>query len=122
MAVATAATIQLTNADLPKPIVPILSQGEEKNADGSYTYYFEDGNGSTRREDAFVKNGGTEEEALVVRGSYSYIDANGQEVVVEYIADENGFQPQGSIIPKEIAQAAADAAVKSNIERSQQTQ
>lgn len=57
-----------------------------------------------------IKNAGTEEETLVVKGSWSYYDQNGDEVIVEYIADENGFRPQGSHIAHVISQAAHDAA------------
>ncbi|XP_075166838.1 endocuticle structural protein SgAbd-6-like [Haematobia irritans] len=118
LAICTAASIKATIEE--KPIVPILNQGEEKNSDGSFAYYFEGGDGSKRQESAYIKNLGTEDEALVVKGSYRYIDANGEEILVEYIADENGFQPLGNIIPKEISQIAADAAVQSNLERSLQ--
>ncbi|XP_005185676.1 endocuticle structural protein SgAbd-6-like [Musca domestica] len=117
LAVASAAVARIKIEE--KEVVPILNQGEEKNSDGSFTYYYEGADGAKRQEMGFVNNAGTEEEALVVKGSYRYIDANGQEVLVEYIADENGFQPHGTIIPKEISDAAAEAAVVSNIQRTQ---
>ena len=93
--------------------VSILSQGEEKTEDGSYMYYYEGTDGSKRQEVGIVMNPGSEEEYLVVKGSYSYVDQSGNEVVVEYIADENGFQPQGTHISHTISQAAHDAAVRS---------
>ncbi|XP_061397903.1 endocuticle structural protein SgAbd-6-like [Musca vetustissima] len=120
LALATAASINVNTVE--KKVVPILNQGEEKNSDGSFTYYFEGADGAQRQEVGFLKNAGTEGETLVIKGSYRYIDADGQEVLVEYVADENGFQPQGTIIPKEISQAAVDAAVVSNIQRSQAVQ
>ncbi|TMW45316.1 hypothetical protein DOY81_009603 [Sarcophaga bullata] len=93
--------------------VSILSQGEEKTEDGSYMYYYEGSDGSKRQEVGIVMNPGSEQEYLVVKGSYSYIDQNGDEIVVEYIADENGFQPQGTHISHTISQAAYDAAIRS---------
>ena len=40
-----------------------------------------------------LKNAGTDDEAISVQGSYSYIGPDGKPVKVEYIADENGYQP-----------------------------
>jgi len=34
-----------------------------------------------------------------VRGSYSYIDADGQEYTVNYVADENGYRAEGTHLP-----------------------
>lgn len=41
-------------------------------------------------------NVGREDEHTVVRGFYSYIDADGKIQNVSYTADENGFQPEAS--------------------------
>lgn len=50
-------------------------------------------------EEGHLKNAGNvETEASDVRGSYKYTAPDGTLVVVTYIADENGFQPQGSHI------------------------
>ncbi|XP_061394865.1 larval cuticle protein 65Ag1-like [Musca vetustissima] len=46
-----------------------------------------------------LKNVGTEVEALAVRGSYSFVADDGQTYTVTYVADENGFQPQGAHLP-----------------------
>ncbi|XP_037720778.1 larval cuticle protein 65Ab1-like [Drosophila subpulchrella] len=43
---------------------------------------------------------GTEHEAAVVHGSYSWVDEKtGEKFTVTYVADENGFQPQGAHLP-----------------------
>jgi Insect cuticle protein len=54
---------------------------------------YETSNGNKRTEEASLKNVGTEDEALVVRGSFSYTAPDGQIITVNYIADENGYQP-----------------------------
>ncbi|KAH8406830.1 hypothetical protein KR222_005514 [Zaprionus bogoriensis] len=46
-----------------------------------------------------TKNLGTEQEAQSVKGSYKYIGDDGLTYQVNYIADENGFQPQGAHLP-----------------------
>ncbi|TDG50800.1 hypothetical protein AWZ03_002789 [Drosophila navojoa] len=46
---------------------------------------------------------------LEVSGVYSYIDSDGQQVEVSYVADKNGFVPVGTNIPKEISDAARSA-------------
>ncbi|XP_062132844.1 larval cuticle protein 65Ag1-like [Drosophila sulfurigaster albostrigata] len=40
-----------------------------------------------------------QELALVIKGSYKWVDTDGQTHLINYIADENGYQPQGADIP-----------------------
>lgn len=35
-----------------------------------------------------------EGDSMVVRGEYGYIDPDGRQYTLKYIADANGFQPQ----------------------------
>jgi len=60
----------------------------------------ETSDGKRHQEEGELKNAGTENEAMVVRGSYSYVGDDGQTYTVNYIADENGFQPEGAHLPK----------------------
>lgn len=60
---------------------------------------YETSDGITRQEQAELKNAGTEQEALSVRGSVSWVAPDGQTYTLHYIADENGFQPQGDHLP-----------------------
>lgn len=60
---------------------------------------FDTSDGVSRQESAELKNFGNEQEAIAVRGQYSWVGEDGQQYVVNYIADENGFQPQGSHLP-----------------------
>lgn len=54
----------------------------------------------SRQETGELKNVGTEDEALVVRGTIKWIAADGQEYSINFVADENGFQPEGAHLPK----------------------
>ena len=62
-----------------------------------YSYALSDG--SEAQAQGQLKNVGTDEEAIVVKGSYSFVADDGQQYTVNYVADENGFQPQGAHLP-----------------------
>lgn len=59
----------------------------------------ETSDGKTHQEEGQLKNVGSEDEAIVVRGSYSFVAGDGQTYTVNYVADENGFQPEGAHLP-----------------------
>ncbi|XP_076672306.1 cuticular protein 97Ea isoform X2 [Andrena cerasifolii] len=72
----------------PKPTpVAILKQINRHNEDGSYTYGFEGGDGSFKIETK-LPNG-------EVKGKYGFVDDTGKVRVVEYGANQYGFQPAG---------------------------
>lgn len=86
----------------------------DKNPDGSYVYRYsgnralevlvemndkeiwnfsyETTNGIRADQQGFLKNPGTNLEAQVMQGSYSYTGPDGIVYTITYIADENGFQ------------------------------
>lgn len=71
--------------------------------DVDYWYFFfryETSDGTSHQETGELKNAGSENEAISVRGQFSYTGADGVVYSVTYIADENGFQPQGAHIPQ----------------------
>jgi len=82
-----------------KDAVITKSTFENIGVDG-YNWSYETSNGISASEEAQLNNVGTENEAISVRGQYSYIGADGVTYTVTYIADENGFQPQGAHLPK----------------------
>ncbi|XP_077293577.1 endocuticle structural glycoprotein SgAbd-2-like isoform X2 [Arctopsyche grandis] len=79
--------------------VPIIKYNNEQNVDGSYRYNYETGNGIRAQEDGFLKNKGSQLEAQVMQGSYSYTGPDGVLYTITYIADENGYRAQGAHIP-----------------------
>ncbi|CAG4937468.1 unnamed protein product [Colias eurytheme] len=97
-------------------VIPIVSQSDELDANGTYKFSYETGNGIKREETAYEKvlpklegrsassnEGGESDESNeihVQRGSYSYTAPDGTVITVTYIADENGFQPIGDHIPR----------------------
>ncbi|XP_052865020.1 endocuticle structural glycoprotein SgAbd-2-like [Anopheles cruzii] len=76
----------------------VLRQDSEVNPDGSYQYAYETSNGIKAEEQGTLKNVG-DDVAKVAQGQYSYTDPEGNPVRLQYVADENGFQPQGDHLP-----------------------
>ncbi|CAO1344531.1 unnamed protein product [Diamesa serratosioi] len=101
IAVALAAPAQQKRANVDTSANAQILKYENDNIgiDG-YNFAYETSDGVSRQETAELKNVGTETEALVVRGSYSFVADDGQTYTVTYIADENGFQPSAPHIPK----------------------
>lgn len=64
-----------------------------------YFYSYETSDGVSRQESAVLKNQGSENEALSVRGTVSWTADDGQVYTLNYVADENGFQPSGTHLP-----------------------
>ncbi|XP_061710367.1 uncharacterized protein LOC133520081 [Cydia pomonella] len=73
--------------------VQILRQESDNSGLGGYQFVYELSDGSKHEEQGELKNQGTENEAIAVRGQYSWVGPDGVTYVVSYIADENGFQP-----------------------------
>lgn len=80
--------------------VPIIRQDSEVNFDGSYHSSFETGNGIVADEQGYLKNAGNKDtEAEEVQGSFQYTAPDGTPISIQYLANENGFQPQGAHLP-----------------------
>ncbi|XP_022909079.1 endocuticle structural glycoprotein ABD-4-like [Onthophagus taurus] len=79
--------------------IPILRQNQEVNIDGSYRWSYETGNGIAAEEQGFLKKDSPDQEIQVAQGQFKYKDLDGQDIELAYIADENGFQPQGNHLP-----------------------
>ncbi|KAI4500798.1 hypothetical protein M0802_004009 [Mischocyttarus mexicanus] len=89
---------------LPRPqeeVVLVKETPSDNIGLGGYNYGYELSNGQHHQESAELKNAGSEDEALVVKGTFSWVDpVTNQRFDVSYVADENGFQPQGEHLPK----------------------
>ncbi|CAO1310044.1 unnamed protein product [Diamesa serratosioi] len=78
----------------------ILNQVFDMNpADNSYVSSYETSNGIRADEQGYLKNPGTNAEAQVMQGSYSYTGPDGILYTITYIADENGYRASGAHIP-----------------------
>lgn len=65
-----------------------------------YLSSYESGNGIHAEETGYIKNKGDEKhESLVQQGTVTYHDEHGHPITLHYIADENGFRPQGEHLP-----------------------
>ncbi|XP_031344739.1 flexible cuticle protein 12-like [Photinus pyralis] len=78
----------------------ILKYDNNNGGEEGYNFGFETSNGISHLETGQLVNIGTEGESMVVRGQYSYVGLDGVVYTVTYVADENGFHPQGAHIPR----------------------
>lgn len=84
----------------PQDVVLVKETPSDNIGLGGYNYGYELSDGQAHQETAEVVNQGTENEALAVRGSFTWVDpATNVRYTVNYVADENGFHPQGEHIP-----------------------
>ncbi|XP_018320474.1 endocuticle structural glycoprotein SgAbd-5 [Agrilus planipennis] len=82
----------------PDQSATILKYDNENIGVDGYKFDFETSNGISRNEEGTLKNGGSENEAIEVHGSYTYTDPKtNQKITVTFVADENGYKPQTSI-------------------------
>ncbi|GJQ69730.1 hypothetical protein Trydic_g22296 [Trypoxylus dichotomus] len=92
----------------PKPKLPqpdyktatILQQDYTNEGAGNYNFAYHTSDGMSREEKAELKNVGSENEALVVQGSFTYVGVDGVTYTVNYVADENGYRPSAEHIPR----------------------
>ncbi|XP_060526573.1 pupal cuticle protein 20-like [Cylas formicarius] len=82
-----------------QPQLRILRLDNQNLGDGAYRFEYETENQISQSETGELKNSGTEHQSSIVRGSYSYVSPDGQHITVNYIADENGFRPEGAHLP-----------------------
>ncbi|XP_022907035.1 flexible cuticle protein 12-like [Onthophagus taurus] len=81
-----------------KDAVIVKADFDNIGTDG-FNYAYETSNGISAQEQGQLLNQGAENEAIAVRGQFQYVGPDGVTYAVQYIADENGFQPQGAHLP-----------------------
>ncbi|XP_023172385.1 endocuticle structural protein SgAbd-6-like [Drosophila hydei] len=84
----------------PQNDVEVVEYESDNIGIGGYKFSYKLSDGTTRTEEAVVNNAGTENESLSVRGSVSWVAPDGQTYTINFVADENGFQPEGAHLPK----------------------
>ncbi|EDW99678.1 uncharacterized protein Dyak_GE23051 [Drosophila yakuba] len=87
------AALMLSNVyadNINKDAVITREEVDSADPDGNYRYAYETSNGIQAQE-AGNPNG--------ISGSSSYISPEGIPITLTYVADENGFQPQGAHLP-----------------------
>ncbi|XP_052132182.1 endocuticle structural glycoprotein SgAbd-2-like [Frankliniella occidentalis] len=95
-AVALCAAAVLGAPQRPQDQQAVISRlDSDISPDGSFTYTYETSNGI--RADARGQQVGPE--SLSVQGQFSYTADDGTPIQLQYLADENGFQPQGAHLP-----------------------
>ncbi|XP_013110238.1 larval cuticle protein 65Ab1-like [Stomoxys calcitrans] len=83
----------------PRPDVEIVKSDSDVGPE-KFNFDWETSDGSTHKANGDLKDAGSDHEAIVVHGSYSWTDEKtGEHFTVEYVADENGFQPKGAHLP-----------------------
>jgi loricrin len=72
--------------------VSILRSENENNGDGTFSWLSELSDGTKIEQSGYVKEGPDPESPSiqVIQGAYSYISPEGENIQVQYVADENG--------------------------------
>ncbi|XP_013110243.2 endocuticle structural protein SgAbd-6-like [Stomoxys calcitrans] len=80
--------------------VEVLEQSYENTGSDGYKFSYSLTDGTSRTEQGTVVNPGAENESLSVKGTITWVAPDGQTYTVNFVADENGFQPEGAHLPK----------------------
>lgn len=92
--------VAVASASPIKEQVALLQDNFTRDDYGQYSYNFLTGDGVARTEQgSLVPNADGTANVLVQRGAYRYLLPTGEQVEVNYIADENGFRVIGSHLP-----------------------
>ncbi|XP_050302914.1 endocuticle structural glycoprotein SgAbd-2-like [Anthonomus grandis grandis] len=79
--------------------VPIISQDIDVQFDGTFSHSYQTGNGISVNEQGRPKGAGKDGDIEEVQGTFQYTAPDGTPIQLQYIADENGFQPSGAHLP-----------------------
>jgi len=81
--------------------ITILRSENENNGDGTYSYSYENSDGTSVAQKGYLKPPpqGSEDAIQVAEGYFSYYSPEGEQVRLDYLADEQGFQPKADHLP-----------------------
>ncbi|XP_058804035.1 flexible cuticle protein 12-like [Phymastichus coffea] len=90
------------NGTPPDHVIVIKETPSDNIGIDNYKFAYEQSDGQKRDESAQIETrrvDNEEQSVLHVTGSYSFVGQDGLTYTVTYVADENGFQPQGAHLP-----------------------
>ncbi|XP_059482159.1 endocuticle structural glycoprotein ABD-4-like [Neocloeon triangulifer] len=103
LALVAAASARPQQKSADEPIAILRLDNEGVNHDGSYKFGFDTANGISVDETGYNKpiqsQDPENQNAQVAEGRFTYTGDDGQQYTITYVADENGFQPQGDHLP-----------------------
>ncbi|XP_055533851.1 larval cuticle protein 65Ag1-like [Wyeomyia smithii] len=76
----------------------VLKFDSDVGVDG-YKFAYDTSNGIRHQESGQLKSI-ADAAAVVVTGTYTYTAPDGQTITLNYVADENGFHPEGAHLPQ----------------------
>ncbi|XP_075989931.1 larval cuticle protein LCP-17-like isoform X2 [Anticarsia gemmatalis] len=99
-----AVTVALAAADVshilnPDQTAKIIKHDLDVGVEGNYQWAIETENGIKASESGQLVNAGSEDAAEAVQGDASWTSPEGEKIQLSYVADANGYQPQGSHLP-----------------------
>ncbi|XP_061727370.1 larval cuticle protein LCP-17-like [Cydia pomonella] len=98
VALAAADVSHLRQAPGGEASAQILRQESDISPEGNFQYAYETDNGIQGQAQGQIKGAG-EEAALEIQGQNGWKTPEGEQVQLQYVANENGYQPQGSHLP-----------------------
>ncbi|XP_031839314.1 larval cuticle protein LCP-17 [Nomia melanderi] len=79
----------------------IVRQTHDSSTDGSYSFSYETENGIFHAENGSpLVVDPSHPPVVTAQGQYQYTAPDGTPIAVSYVADHNGYQPQGAHIPQ----------------------
>ncbi|KAK8740177.1 hypothetical protein OTU49_003082, partial [Cherax quadricarinatus] len=84
------------DASVPFEIINIIKDERTQKEDGTFSLEFETENGIIQSQSG---SPGGPEGAVITSGQYSYQSPDGIPIVVKFVADQNGFQPESDVLP-----------------------
>ncbi|XP_047478899.1 cuticle protein AMP1A-like [Penaeus chinensis] len=89
------AAVAVAAPQLEERVVELLRDDRVANEDGTFSYAVEADNGIKTAVSGSIGTKGQ----INQEGSYTFILEDGTQAIVSFVANENGFQPQSSILP-----------------------